>query len=158
MSVWTYKGEAVLDDMVSDKWLGFIYELEYTDGHRYIGQTRMFSQNELDAMKNGTKRQGHIKFVNRNRKGRRVKREIVRKENKKWRDYEGSTDNSIGKTLKSKKILRLCEQSIDLHYWETYYLMVNNALFDDTFLNDNVGGTYFAGKVTGSKEYNNGES
>jgi hypothetical protein len=119
-----------------DKYCGFIYLITYTDGTMYGGQKSFWKRTRLKP-----------------RKTDRVNAKRIKVSESDWRKYNGSTKASKGKTIKSKEILRLCETSTDLNYWETQYLMVNNVLFDTNWLNQNVAGKYFAGKVTGSKEH-----
>ena len=137
MVEWTYDGEVVPDDIVSDKWYGFIYCIYYTDGTMYLGKKNFFKDVRLKPRKTD----------------RANAKRISRKESD-WRRYVGSTKLSRGKTIQSKEIIRLCDTKTDLTYWETYYLMVNEVLFDDRYLNQNVMGKFYASEhLTGSKEY-----
>jgi predicted PolB exonuclease-like 3'-5' exonuclease len=133
---WILDGEAVPDDLVSDKWYGFIYKITYTDGMTYYGRKNFFTERRAKPLKGM----------------RKNAKRIIKKESS-WRDYTGSTKLATGKQVKTKEILKLCETMIDLTYWETYYLMVNNVLFDENCLNQNIMGKFYSGKITGTKEY-----
>lgn len=135
-----------------DKYYGFIYEIEYTDGIKYIGRKEFFSYTNLKAKLNEEPRKYHYRFYSKNVNGKRVKYEELKKPSN-WETYNGSTKLAKNKTIKSKTIIRLCEKAIDLTYWEIYYLMTNNVLFTDKYLNQAIGRNYFAGKLTYSKEW-----
>jgi len=133
---WTHIGETIPDDLVSDKWYGFIYQIHYTDGTKYIGMKSFWNTIRLKPRKTDRVNAKRVKTVESN-----------------WRIYNGSSKLSKDKEIAYKEILRLCESKYDLSYWETYYLMLNNVLFDDKYLNQNCMGRYFAGKLEGSKKY-----
>jgi len=43
----------------------------------------------------------------------------------------------------------LCEDRINLSYWEIYFQIQLNVLFEEKSWNSNVGGKYFKGKIHG---------
>lgn len=142
------------------KLFGFIYMILYRDKegkcYDYIGKKQMNSYLEIDALKSGEPRPNHIKFVNRNRKGKRTKREVICKESN-WRDYTGSCkDERVkGMELVNKEILEVVEHSekakTTLSYLEENYLHKEDVLMDRYNLNGNLAGKYFAGKIKGDK-------
>lgn len=155
---WIYKGEVVPEDEVSDRHFGFIYKIEYKgldgDIYTYYGRKEFFSYITLTALKNGNKRDNHLKFFNKNKNGKRTKMEMLRKESD-WRTYNGSCkDVPQGLEIVSKEILKLCKTKTDLTHWENYYLYTNLVLFNSKCLNRNIGGKIFCGEqLTGSKDY-----
>ena len=152
MSDWLLNGEAVSHDFIPSEYIGFIYVISYTDGTKYIGKKNFWTTKEMDSLKSGKKRDGHIEYVGRNRGGKRVYRERVKTEMN-WRRYNGSSAYTDGKEIQSKEILMMCKEKIDLTYWETYYLMERNVLFDDKYLNQNILGKFYSGQLAGSKEH-----
>lgn len=160
MPSWIYKGEEFNPDDVS-KLYGFIYRLTFDiDGEQfnYIGKKIFNSITEIDALKNGNKRDGHLRFQNRNKNGKRIVREIIAKESN-WRTYTSSSKDIGDKQLKpiEKEIIYIvnledgCKQT--LSYMEDYYLFTEEVLFRDNNLNKNIAGRYFAGRIIGSKGY-----
>lgn len=154
---WFYKGE-VFNPVDVKSLYGFIYILTYRSKdngkeYSYIGKKSFNSTATLQALKSGTKRKYHNKFFGKNIKGKRVIFEELIKESK-WREYEGSC-KVLPKNVEIvyKDILKLCETKLDLTYWEDYYLMVNEVLFDKDNLNMQIAGRYFAEKITNSKPY-----
>lgn len=136
----------------TDKYYGFIYEIEYTDGIKYIGKKSFFSHTNKAARQDGKPRKFHHRFYNKNVKRKRVKYEEIKTPSD-WETYNGSTKLADDKIIKSKTIIRLCEQEIDLTYWEIYFLMINNVLFTDKYLNQAVGRNYYAGRLTHTKKW-----
>ena len=152
---WIYKGET-FEPEDNHNLYGFIYKLYYelNDAvygdtvYTYIGKKQFKSYVELDALKNGSKRDGHIKFQGRNKNGKRIQRELIAKDSN-WRAYTGSCkDVRIeDMILVEKEIIHMipfedkCKQS--LSYWEEYYLHTEEVLFDEYNLNANISGRYF---------------
>ena len=152
---WEYKDGTLSE--VPDNAYGFIYLIEYEDDngnvYTYYGKKQFYSYISFEPLKNGSKRDNHFKFKSKNIKGKRVTKEIVRKESN-WKTYNGSLKTDIANLrIINKEILRICDSAIDLTYWEEFYLHINEVLFDKYNLNMNIAGKYFAGKLTGSKEY-----
>lgn len=137
---WSFNGESVSDEL-DECVYGFIYEITYTDGTKYIGKKNRFKDVRLKPR----------------RTDRANAKRIVRKESD-WRRYEGSTKLSKGKVIETKEIIRLCETKTDLTYWEMHYLFTSRVLFDDTYLNQNINRMFFPSeRLTYSKEYIKGE-
>jgi hypothetical protein len=82
---------------IEDKY-GFVYILMYEtqqgDRRYYIGKKNFWSFRELKALKNGKKREGHIKFLNHRKDGKLVKYELVKKESN-WKEYTGSYKGNL---------------------------------------------------------------
>jgi len=138
---WKYEGEDVLN--IPSEVYGFIYLIEYTDGTKYIGKKNCFTYTKKNF---GKKRLAKVI-------DRRLKTyETVIKESN-WRSYNGSTKLSMDKTISDKQILMFCNNKTDLTYYEAVYLFYFDVLFDESFLNANILGKFYAGQISGSKEY-----
>lgn len=139
---WIYEGSEVKD---IPKCFGFIYLLTYEDGSLYIGKKNVIGYKKKPLTKK------ELALVT----DKRLKTYKVEEYQHNWRDYNGSCKSDTVKQLKlvSKEILFFCDTKLDLTYYEEYYLMINNVLFDTRFLNNNIGGKYFSGKLTNSKGY-----
>lgn len=155
--MWEYKGKPfIADDNTRFDYFGFIYQIDYTDGTSYIGRKEFTKMKSKSAPKNEKTVQKYLDdgYTKRgfNKNGKRHYKYVKFTESD-WRTYNGSSKLTKDKTIERKTILRLCEQAIDLTYWEAHYLMANDVLFRDDFLNQCVASYYYAGKLTGSKTY-----
>lgn len=119
-----------------------VYVISYEDGYKYIGSKLLRSTQEKPALKNGSKRENHIKFQGRNVKGKRVQKEIIAID-KPFVKYMGSSDNTADYKPVSKRILMFTESMKQSRYWENYYLYKHEVLSNDMFLNKNISGTFF---------------
>lgn len=126
-----------------DSNFGFIYLVEYENGKKYIGKKNFHSYRKKPLTKK------ELSFIT----DKRLKSYRVVKTESNWRAYTGSCSLSKGLKLKEKRIIHVCKEKIDLTYWESFYLFTKEVLFDDTYLNQNLEGRYFSGKLTGSKEH-----
>ena len=117
----------------TDDVIGFVYGIKYTDGTFYIGKKLIRSIVKLKPTKEQLK----------------IRKNYVRKE---WRDkpfakYEGSSSNTKGLTVQSKKILELCSDKLNLTYCEIKWMMSLDVLCDDRYHNENILGKFFKGKI-----------
>ncbi len=136
---WSFEGKPFVE--VPDLY-GFIYEIEYTDGSKYIGKKNFYDRKELDPLKKGGTRKFHIEFVGRNRGGKRVKREVFKTVSN-WMKYEGSHDTAEDLTIASKTIIALVPTKRSLTYLEAKMLFCKEAIEDDTYLNIQILGRFF---------------
>ena len=147
---WYYNNEEY-NEIHNPEVYGFIYlvNFENEDGevYKYYGKKNFYSENEINALLNGNKREGHIKFLNRNRNGKRTKREVGRTESKTWRNYTGSCKDTEGFIPISKEILCFANDKRELTYLETKALFARGALSDDKCLNGNILGRFFRGNI-----------
>lgn len=147
--VWTYKDKPILShDDLHPLCTWFVYELEFTDGTKYIGQKKVRTTKELPLLKNGNKRPNHIKFQNRNRKGKRVTLEVI-SINKKFDTYEGSSEENKGKTVSNKLILFQTKDSKASTYLEADLLFRNEVLFTDKYNNKNILSSFYDNSLEG---------
>lgn len=132
--------EPTLDDY------GFIYEITYNDGTKYVGKKNCWMREELPPLKSGKPRPHLVDTVNRRSGGRIVTMEIVQKPSN-WRSYTGSSKLTQGKTILSRTVLATAQSKRYLTYLEVKALMCLDALEDDTYLNENCMGKFFKGNL-----------
>ena len=120
---------------------GFIYLITYTDGTMYVGKKDFYSNTTLPALQSGVQRPNSTR-VGKNRNGKRVYFDVVRKESN-WKKYEGSSKNTKGKTVQSKEILAIANSKRALTYLEVKFLFQFSVLESDEFINDNILGKFF---------------
>ena len=141
---WTYKGKEMVSIENFEPWVfGFVYEIEYKSGKKYLGKKNLLSYIEKDALLNGNKRKGHIKFLNRIKKRKRVKRELTGVESN-WKTYSSSsTDIPKDDKIVAKRILFMANRSQQLSYLEERELFRVEASVNTQYHNLNIGGRYF---------------
>ena len=166
---WLHKGKPMFshDEFTADV-VGFIYELSYSNGQKYIGKRELYSTNIIPAKKSLQLRDG-AERVYRNilkdedgkicaskkskaqarKKGLKATRTPYDKivSPKGFADYEGSHKTAKGLTLVKKEIIELCSSKIDLTYSEVKWMFRFDVLFNDVYINDNIGGLYYDGKI-----------
>lgn len=165
MVKWKYNGSEVSDNPPKSNMFGFIYEIEYTNGKKYIGKKQFHSETTQKVLKTGIQRENSKRINKRvkmnaeeleNRttaqkkkdvKSKLVEFEMVIKEND-WRKYNGSSKDVVGFKIKSKKIVEICYDKINLTYCELKWMMRKDVLVDDTYVNSNMLGKFFAGKIS----------
>ena len=132
---WVHNGKEIRshDDFTNDV-IGFIYCITYTNGQQYVGKKLVRSYVRVAP----TKAQLAIR--------KNYKR--MEWKNKPFAKYNGSSKNTSGLTIAKKEIIELCSSKIDLTYCETKWLFRFDVLFNDIFLNDNIGGKFFDGKIS----------
>jgi hypothetical protein len=136
---------------ISRNYKYMVYEITFNDGTKYLGKKKLISERELDCLKNGKKREGHIEFVKRNRNGKRVKRERVRKQSN-WKDYTGSFDRDYfeDNSVKYRVVLGLLEEKKAATYLEDKLISKYDAIFREDYRNHNLGGCYYPGEFSDS--------
>lgn len=120
---------------------GFIYEITYDDCSLYIGKKSFISKTKKNF--------GKKKLAEVTDKRKKTYEYVIKESN--WREYEGSCKTVGERKVVCKKIIKLCKTQQDLSYQEEKHLFERNVLFEDMYLNNNIGGRYFSGKITGSK-------
>ena len=128
---WEYDGEVV--ENLPDGAIGFVYALYYSCGSIYIGKKLAKTVRRVKP----TKAQLAI------RKNFVSKKEIETK----WRDYEGSSEQTKDLVLVRKEILEFCNDKINLTYCEMKHQVINNVLTSDVFVNSNILGKFYKGKI-----------
>ena len=133
---WTYRGKSILShDDLPENCTDFVYELVFSDGTKYLGKKTIRSMRRIKP----TKAQLAIR--------KNYKR--VELKNSPFIDYKGSSSENEDKTLVSKEILYLSSNKKSASYMETALLFENNVLFDDTYNNKNISGTYYDNSLEG---------
>lgn len=138
---WQYQGKEV-DSLPTDTF-GFIYLIVYTDGSKYIGKKQAISKQTLPASKNP--REGAIR-IGKNVRGKRQYFDIVTKESG-WRNYIGSCKEAVNLKVKEKHILQFAKDKINLTFNEVEWLIKYDTLRDTTFLNGNILGKFYKGRI-----------
>jgi len=120
------------DDFTSEV-IGFVYELTYSNGQKYIGRKTIRSLRRIKPTKEQLA----------------IRKNYVRKEwkNQKFADYEGSHTTAKELTLVKKEIIELCRNKINLSYCEMKALVRVDALCNKIYLNDCIDGSYYRGKI-----------
>ena len=151
---WICRGKEIKshEDFTSDV-IGFIYLLTYDNGQKYIGRKLIRTIMELPLLEDGKLRENHIEFRNRRKDGKIVTLEVAF-QNKSFVNYEGSIKKlPEGIKLVSKEIIELCSDKINLTYAEMKHQVMCNVLTDDTYLNGNILGKFYTGKITSEVIY-----
>ena len=132
---WLHQGEEVWD--VPEGTYGFIYQIVYTDGKKYIGKKNCYSF---------TKKYLTKKELAEITDNRLKKYKIVKKESN-WREYTGSLKSAKDREIAYKEILIFCKDKINLTYAEAEVMFKLNILRDNTYLNENILGAFYKGKI-----------
>jgi hypothetical protein len=141
---WLYQDKPVLtiDDMPSNVY-GFVYYVEFEDGSKYIGKKQLYSILSMKPKKDGTFREGTIMREYRNTgKGFRTPVDIVKKESN-WKVYQGSAKKCKDKIVSYREILEYCYTALELTYAEVRMLFKYDILGDESYINDNISGTFY---------------
>ena len=135
--MWIFEGKEIktVSDMPNEDVYGFIYEVAHTPTNKkYIGKKVIKYHRKLPPLK-GTK-----------------KKRLVEKESN-WISYYGSND-VIKNLLKEKKhsefkreILIFAYSKIELTYLETKYQFIREVLEKDNYLNINILGKFYKGRI-----------
>lgn len=126
---WT--NESGIEDFTGNE--GFLYRIDYTDGTYYYGKKNFTHQVKTPL--------GKKEMAQRTDKRTKTYKRVLRETN--WRKYEGSTSNSMGKTIRKKTILRVIKTKRELTFREAELLFTNKVLSDSLCLNDNILGKFF---------------
>lgn len=134
--MWIHKNKPIdsIEDMPKDA-IGFVYEItNKEDGTKYIGKKILTSHRTLPPLK-----------------GKKRKRKVIKESN--WKTYYGSNDviKDLVKSGKSdifdREILEYAYSKVQLTYLETKYQFLREVLERDEYLNINILGKFFKGKV-----------
>ena len=164
---WGYSDAESVDELPRNA-IGFIYELYFKSGKKYIGKKTAISTITKPSKLNGTKRKNHFKFINKRKKmteedlanrtstqlrndvrTKLVKYEVIKKESD-WREYVGSSKEiSTDDVLVGKRILFFVSTLTSLSYLEEKMLFYYNACVSRDYYNKNIGGRYFDNALNG---------
>ena len=120
-----------LDDFAKGA-VGFIYEIEFNNGKKYLGRKALYHKRTMRPLK-GKKRK-RVKMVESN-----------------WKDYLGSFKNQgLKEKIKTgeiypvrRAIITVCYDAWQMTYFETKYLFVRDCLLDDNYYNNNILGKFY---------------
>ena len=162
---WIYQGGEVSDKPPKLNMFGFIYQINYTNGKKYIGKKQFHSETTQKVLKTGIPRENsqritkRIKMtadelaertpaqVKKNVKNKMVEFEMVIKEND-WRTYVGSCKDVKGFKIESRVILEICYDKLNLTYCEIKWQLRKDVLVDDDYVNSNILGKFYVGKIS----------
>jgi hypothetical protein len=145
---WVYKESngvewPVTDEFIPEHAVGFVYIMTaFIDGEekKYIGKKNFYS-------------------IRKKKFGKKALANMTDKRAKKYStikklDYENyfSSNKELKEAHKKgipiqRKIIKICYSKIELTYQETKYLFKYNVLEDDTYLNGNILGRFYKGKL-----------
>ncbi len=134
MVSWKHNGKEILNhDDFTDDVVGFIYRITYENNQQYIGKKLIRSLVKLKPTKEQLA----------------IRKNYSRKEwrNKPFVRYVGSSKNTHGLAIASREILEVCSDKINLTYAEMKWMVIENAIVDEKYLNDNCLGKFFRGKI-----------
>jgi len=140
LPVWTsplFPGGAIL--FITDfpePTVGFIYEVEFNNGKKYIGRKALWHNYSLPPLK-----------------GKKRKRKRQRESD--WKTYNGSfKDEELKKEIAEGKlfpikrtILKRCTTNWEMTYYETKYLFEHDCLLSDDYYNSNILGKFYRPKL-----------
>jgi hypothetical protein len=120
MTAWTYQNEPVTEEDTLNHY-GFVYQItNNVTGRKYIGR-KYFTKAGYKIIKG--------------------KRRKIRKPSD-WVDYWGSNGSlkkdvgDLGAMRFSREVLRFCKNRSECSYWETHYIIENQALLRDDYYNE----------------------
>lgn len=167
---WFYKGKEIKShaDLHKDC-TDFVYELQFVSGRKYIGKKTCRSESILPAQKKGLREGAErvYRHILRNedgkiitskadkRKARKTGLKAKREEfdkivtDKPFTKYVGSSEENSNEVLISKEILYQSSLKKTATYVETALLFANDVLFNDTYTNICIAGTFWDDSLQG---------
>lgn len=131
---WIYRNKELT--LIPKEKYGFIYEILYSNGNKYIGKKNFYHKRKLPPLKG-------------------KKRKRTRTVESDWKVYEGSPKRRLPNhvTITSKKILRIVDNKTQLTYFETHYQMIKQVLFNENYINGNILGKFYPNEALLGKKY-----
>lgn len=133
MTPWKYNNTLItsVGSMPADT-LGFIYEVTFDNGMKYVGSKYVEHTKTLKPLK-GTRRKRKKKYESN------------------WQSYYGSIKCPIFKKnfaegnikVQRRQILKFCTHKKQLSYWETKFLFSRDCLEKEDYYNSNILGKFF---------------
>lgn len=129
--MWVYKGKSVNghDDLHPDC-TDIVYLIKYTSGEQYIGKKAVRAMRKYPPLK------GKVRC-------RRKLKDLP------FANYKGSHGRSDDLEVLRKEILYQCSKRKAATYMETSLLFEHRAIFSPSYLNENIGGTFFRNSLEG---------
>jgi len=160
---WKYTNDEGVDVEITEypesKPHGFVYEITYDDGTKYLGKKTMVAKSTLAAKRDGTIREGAERIHKRkpmteedlknrtkaqirtNVKNKLVPYDVIYKESD-WKRYVGSSKRTHEKEIVCKRILEFASTNRQLTYLEVKHLFLQDVLHSDEYINDNILGKF----------------
>jgi len=127
MVSWIWKDNEIESDYKpKESSFGFVYEITYTNGKKYVGAKQFWSTVRLKPLK--TQRKNAV----------RTKTTMS-----KWYSYVGSSKLTAGLEIAKREILIIAKSKRELTYLECRELFSRKVLEHDEYLNENILGTFF---------------
>lgn len=141
--MWIYKNKEIYSiEDTPDNAIGFVYEIIFTDGSKYIGKKNLYSERTLAPLKSGKPREGHVCFTFRIKNRHKVDYEVIKVESD-WKKYKGSHQDCKNKEPMIKKIIAFAYSKLELTYLEAKALFVYEVLENKDYINDNILGSFY---------------
>lgn len=128
----------VFNEDLAERYFGFVYKITHKDsGKEYIGKKNFHSNRKMTAKE--------LKECEDKRRKR------VRKQSN-WKTYNSSCTElqgdiaAYGEDAFEFEILCLCENSLNLSYWEEYFQFLHQVLIKESY-NKNISGKYYSGRI-----------
>jgi len=134
---WQYGSGEVSNKTPPQSVYGFVYELMLKDGKRYIGKKAFWGTTKKPL----TQKEMEDRPSKRHRSWKSVTKES------KWRDYTSSSKLFGSREVVEKRILMVAKSKRHLTYLETKFMFQEDVLENEIYLNDNIGGRFFADKL-----------
>lgn len=124
-----------------DSAYGFIYEIVFEDGTRYIGKKCL---NRTLRLKRSTNKKPKGTIMQVKKKDCYVNTVVKESD---WKTYIGSSKLVKGKKVKERFIWEFAYTPLELTYLEAEYLFGKEVLLKEKYLNDNILGSFYKGRL-----------
>ena len=122
--------------------IGFVYQITYVDGMRYIGKKNLYTTQAIPSRKSGEARPNCIYQEKRIRNHKRILHDICKAESN-WKIYMGSHKEGKIRIAQMREILQYAYTNLHLTYLEAKWLFQSSVLERTDFLNDNILGKFY---------------
>lgn len=139
--MWDYKDSKIMtiEDFPEDCF-GFIYQITFEDGMKYIGRKQLWSKRRKKIGKREKEKT----------KTRKIYKEVITESD--WKTYFSSNkflkENANDDNCK-REILQLCFNKSQMSYFEAKYLFSLEVLEREDYFNSNIDGRYYRDKIRG---------
>lgn len=134
--MWYYKGKTIKNrEDLPEKAVGFVYKIyNRAEDKYYIGKKILANKRTRKPLK-GYKRK-RVDYVESN-----------------WKTYLGSNKNTKDWRIEDcyREIMYICYNKLELTYFETKLQFIESVLEDDKYVNNNILGKFYKGKILKNK-------
>lgn len=129
--MWTYKDRLIdSHEDLFPECTDFVYVITYSNGQKYIGKKAI----------RAVRRKPPLKGYKRNR---RIMTDLP------FNNYQGSFEGAKDLKPVKKDIYFQCSSRKTSTYLEMALLVHHRAIFEERFINENIGGTFFSNSLDG---------